>query len=153
MVVFAVGLATSLVAAAAALLTVAALVRPRGVSAGEVLRVCPDSVRLLANLSKDRRAGRAVRWRLLVALAYNAQPVVNVIPDFVPVIGLADNVVITAWALRSAIRKSGPAVVSSNWPGTRAGFALLCRLCQLKVPGGTDERGEESPASALPPVH
>ena len=71
-VVFAVGLATSLVAAAAALFIAAALVRPRGVSTGELLRVGPDSVRLLANLSRDRRSGRAVRWRVLVALAHNA---------------------------------------------------------------------------------
>ena len=49
-------------------------------------------VRLLASLAKDRRVSRAVRWRLLVALVYNAQPI-NIIPDFVPVIGLADNVV------------------------------------------------------------
>ena len=59
------------------------------------------------------------------------------IPGFVPVIGLADNVMVTAWALRSAIRKSGPDVVSSNWPGSQAGFTLLCRLCQLKIPDGT----------------
>jgi len=68
---------------------------------------------------------------------------VNVIPGFVPVIGLADNVMVTAWALRSAIRKSGPDVVSSNWPGSRAGFALLYRLCQLKTDPG--DRGPDGP--------
>jgi uncharacterized membrane protein YkvA (DUF1232 family) len=131
-VTLAVGLATSLVAAAAALLVAAVLARPRGISAIELLRLYPGLVRLLARLSKDRRIGRAVRWRLLVALAYNVQPI-NLIPDFVPVIGLADNIVVTAWAVRSAIRKSGPAVVLSNWCGSRAGFALLCRLCRLNV--------------------
>jgi uncharacterized membrane protein YkvA (DUF1232 family) len=70
--------------------------------------------------------------RLLVALVYNVQPV-NVIPDFVPVIGFADNVVVTAWALRSAIRKSGPAVLVGNWSGSRSSFALVCRLCQLRI--------------------
>jgi uncharacterized membrane protein YkvA (DUF1232 family) len=89
-------------------------------------------VRLLASLSKDRRVGRAVRWRLLVALAYNAQPV-NLIPDLVPVIGLGDNIVVTAWAVRSAIRKSGPAVMLCNWSASRAGFALLARLCRLNI--------------------
>jgi uncharacterized membrane protein YkvA (DUF1232 family) len=133
MVILAVGLATSLAAAAAALLVAAALARPRGVCAGDLLRVYPDVVRLLARLARDRRVGRAVRWRLVVALAYNAQPV-NLIPDFVPFIGLADNVVVTAWAVRSAIRKSGPAVVLSNWRGSQAGFALVCRLCRLDIP-------------------
>jgi uncharacterized membrane protein YkvA (DUF1232 family) len=87
---------------------------------------------LLASLSRDRRVGRAVRWRLLVALAYNAQPF-NVIPGFVPVIGFADNVVVTAWAVRSAIRTPGSAVVLRNWSGSRAGFAVVCRLCRLRI--------------------
>jgi uncharacterized membrane protein YkvA (DUF1232 family) len=125
-------LATSLVAAVAGLLIAAGLAAPRRLSAGELLRVYPDLVRLLARLSKDRRVGRAVRWRLLVALVYNAQPI-NLIPDFIPVIGLADNIAVTAWAVRSAIRKSGPAVLLSNWSGTRAGLDLLCRLCRLNI--------------------
>ena len=132
MVTLAVGLATSLLAAVAALVIAVAVARPRRISLGELLRVYPDLLRLLAGLSRDRRVGRAVRWRLLVALIYNAQPF-NVIPDFVPVIGFADNMVVTAWAVRSAIRRSGPAVVFSNWSGSRAGFALVCRLCRLKI--------------------
>ena len=143
MVALAVGLATSLAAAAGALLIAAALARPRGLSACDLLRVYPDLVRLLASLSRDRRVSRAVRWRLLVALVYNAQPF-NIIPDFVPVIGLADNVVVTAWAVRSAIRKSGPAVVRSNWSGSRSGFTLLCRLCRLN--GAAEETQTREPA-------
>jgi uncharacterized membrane protein YkvA (DUF1232 family) len=132
-VTLAVGLATSLLAAVAALLIAAALARPRGLSPGELLRVYPDLMRLLASLSRDRRVGRAVRWRLLFALVYNAQPFINVIPDFVPVIGFADNVVVTAWAVRSAIRTSGPAVVLSRWDGSQGGFILVCRLCRIKI--------------------
>ena len=139
MIIMVAGLATSLVMAAAALFIAAAVVRPRDLSASGLLRLYPDVVRLLMSLSKDRRVGRAVRWRLLVALAYNAQPV-NVIPDFVPVIGLTDNIVVTAWAVRSAVRKSGSAVVLSNWRGNWAGFVLLCRLCRLTVPGGGDTK-------------
>ena len=63
MATLAIGLATSLVAAAAALLVVAAFARPRGLALGELLRVYPDLVRLLAGLSRDRRVGRAASWR------------------------------------------------------------------------------------------
>jgi uncharacterized membrane protein YkvA (DUF1232 family) len=143
-VILTIGLATSLVAAVAALLIAAAFARPRELSLGELLRVYPDLVRLLASLSKDRRVGRAVRWRLLVALVYNAQPF-NVIPDFVPFIGFADNIVVTGWAVRSAVRTSGPAVVLSNWSGSRAGLTLVCRLCRLNIP---DE--EMGPAAGQP---
>jgi uncharacterized membrane protein YkvA (DUF1232 family) len=127
-----VGLATALAAAVAVMFIAAAVAAPRGMPVADLLRVYPDLARLLLSLSRDRRVARAVRWRLLVALAYNAQPI-NLIPDFIPVIGLADNVVITGWAVRSAIRKSGPDVVLSNWPGSEARFALVCRLCRLKV--------------------
>jgi uncharacterized membrane protein YkvA (DUF1232 family) len=140
----AIGLAMSLVAAVAALLIAAAVARPRGLSTCEVLRVYPGLVRLLASLSRDQRVGRAVRWRLLVALVYHAQPL-NLIPDFIPVIGFADNVVVTAWAVRSAIRKAGPAVVLSNWSGSRAGFALVCRLCRLRISHEEMESQELAP--------
>ena len=142
----AIGLATSLVAAVAALLVAAAVARPRGLSPGELIRVYPDLVRLLASLSRDRRVGRAVRWRLLVALVYNAQPF-NLIPDFIPVIGFADNMLVTAWAVRSAIRRAGPAVVLSNWSGSRAGFAVVCRLCRLRI---TAEEMEPRELAVMP---
>jgi uncharacterized membrane protein YkvA (DUF1232 family) len=127
-----IGLATAIAAAVAALGVAAALMAPRGMSAAELLLVYPQLVRLLVSLSKDKQVARQVRWRLLVALAYNAQPI-NLIPDFIPVIGLADNVVVIAWAVRSAIRKSGPEVVLRNWSGSPAGLSLLCRLCRIKV--------------------
>jgi uncharacterized membrane protein YkvA (DUF1232 family) len=125
-----IGLGSALLAAFAALFLAALIAAPRGMPAAALLRVYPDLVRLMIALSKDNRVGTSVRWRLLVAVAYNVQPL-NLIPDFVPVIGFADNLVVTGWAIRSAIRKSGADVVSSHWPGDWAGFALVCRLCRL----------------------
>jgi uncharacterized membrane protein YkvA (DUF1232 family) len=127
-----VSLATAFDAAIAVLLVVAVVAAPRDMPTADLWRVYPDLVRLLVSLSKDKRVARPVRWRLLVALAYNAQPI-NLIPDFIPVLGLVDNVVITAWAIRSAIRKSGAEIVLSHWRGSPASFSLLCRLCRLKA--------------------
>lgn len=127
-----VSLATAVGAAIAVLLVAAVVAAPRDMPAADLLRVYPDLVRLLVSLSKDKRVARPVRWRLLVALAYNAQPF-NLIPDFIPVIGLVDNVVITAWAIRGAIRTSGGDIVLSHWRGSPASFSLLCRLCRLKT--------------------
>ncbi len=127
-----VGLGSALLAGLAALFLAAFLAAPRGLPAAALLRVYPDLVRLLIALAKDPRVAASVRWRLLVAVAYNIQPL-NLIPDFIPVIGFADNMIVTAWAVRSAIRKSGPALVSSCWPGDPAGFQLVCRLCRLPV--------------------
>jgi uncharacterized membrane protein YkvA (DUF1232 family) len=127
-----VGLASALAAAFIILLVAAAVAAPRDMPATEVLRVYPDVLRLLIRLSRDPRVCRPVRWRLLIAVAYNVQPI-NLIPDFIPVVGMLDNVVVTAWAVRSAVRRSGPEVVFSLWRGSPAGFALLCRLCRISA--------------------
>ena len=62
-----------------------------------------------------------------VTTTLSAQPI-NLIPDFVPVIGFADNVVVTAWALRSTIRGVGREVVAQHWSGSQAGLAMVLRL-------------------------
>jgi uncharacterized membrane protein YkvA (DUF1232 family) len=90
----------------------------------------PNVLRLLRGLYRDPEVPRGVRVRVWIAIAYNIQPL-NLIPDFVPVIGFADNVVVTVWALRSAVRKAGADAVSRHWPGTADQFALLVRVARL----------------------
>lgn len=141
------GLASALAAAIAALFLAARIAAPRDMPRAALLRLYPDLLRLLVGLARDKRVGTPVRWRLMVALAYNAQPF-NLIPDFIPVVGLADNVIITAWAVRSAIRKSGADVVRSHWRGGPASFALVCRLCRLAVP--PEPRVGDESATAVP---
>jgi uncharacterized membrane protein YkvA (DUF1232 family) len=84
----------------------------------------------------DPEIPRSVRTRIWIAIAYNIQPI-NLIPDFIPVIGFADNIVVTAWALRSAVRKAGTDVVARHWPGTEEQFALLLQVARLAPPGET----------------
>ena len=93
-------------------------------------RLLADTVRLLKDLVADRSLPRGVRWRLGVAIAYAGQPF-NLIPDWIPVIGYADNVVVICWALRSVIRLAGPTAVEGHWRGTPASLTQLYRL--LKV--------------------
>jgi uncharacterized membrane protein YkvA (DUF1232 family) len=125
-----IGLGTALIAAMAGVIVASLIAAPRDMPRADLLRLYPDLVRLLVGLARDKRVAWPVRWRLIAALAYNAQPI-NLIPDFIPVVGLADNVVITAWAVRSAIRKSGTEIVLCHWPGSSASFALVRRLCRL----------------------
>jgi uncharacterized membrane protein YkvA (DUF1232 family) len=105
----------------------------KGGSAGQMVRLLPDTLRLLRDLARSRTLPRAARSRLYLALAYNAQPI-NLIPDFIPVLGLVDNAVITLWALRSAVRLAGRETVVSRWRGSPEALALLCRLARLDLP-------------------
>jgi uncharacterized membrane protein YkvA (DUF1232 family) len=72
-----------------------------------------------------------VRWRLRVALLYNVQPF-NLIPDFVPVVGFADNVAVILWALRGVLRVSGTAEIARQWPGTADGLEVLFGLLGMR---------------------
>ncbi|WP_208870795.1 YkvA family protein [Streptomyces aquilus] len=68
-------------------------------------------------------------------MAYLALPI-DLIPDFLPVIGYADDAIIVAFTLRSVVRRAGTDAVRAHWPGTHDGFAALARLTGL--PGAAD---------------
>ena len=79
-------------------------------------------------------------WDLLLGiaaallLAYLAFPI-DLIPDFIPVLGYADDAIIVAAVLRSVVRRAGIDSVRAHWPGTDDGFAAVARLTGLNRPG------------------
>ena len=101
--------------------------RPDDLGAREALRLLPDLVRLVRRLAADRSLPRGVRVRLWLLLAYLLSPI-DLVPDFVPVLGYADDVVVVAWALRSVVRRAGADALERHWPGQPAGLSLVTRL-------------------------
>jgi len=114
----------------AALIAALVIARPRGALLREALRLLPDLLRLLPRLAADRTLPRGVRVRLALLLAYLASPV-DLVPDFIPVVGYADDAIIVAAVLRSVAGHAGIAAVQRHWPGTSDGFAALCCLTGL----------------------
>ncbi|TDQ05666.1 YkvA family protein [Labedaea rhizosphaerae] len=125
-----VGLVGALLLAWVALIVVLVWLRPRGGLLREALRVLPDLLRLLRALATDRELPRGVRIRLGLLLAYLAMPI-DLIPDFIPVLGYADDAIIVTAVLRSVVRRTGVAKVRAHWPGSDDGFAALARLTGL----------------------
>ena len=103
------------------------LARPKGNLLAETLRLLPDLLRLLRRLAGDPEVPRTVRVRLWLLLGYLAIPL-DLVPDFVPVLGYADDAIVVALVLRSAVRRAGPSVIHRHWPGTDDGLAALARL-------------------------
>lgn len=97
----------------------------------DAARLVPDVVRLLRRLAADRTIARSVRIRLWMLLAYLISPI-DLIPDFIPVLGYADDAIIVAIALRSVTRRAGPEALERHWPGTPEGLATLLTLAGLE---------------------
>jgi uncharacterized membrane protein YkvA (DUF1232 family) len=106
------------------------IARPRGGLLREALRVLPDVLRLVRRLAADKSLPRGVRIRLGLLLAYLAVPI-DLIPDFIPVLGYADDAIIVTAVLRSVVRRAGVEAVRAHWPGTDDGFAAVARLTGL----------------------
>ena len=84
------------------------LSRPGEATAREALRLLPDLVRLLRRLAGDDTLPRAVRVWLWLGLGYLLLPI-DLVPDFVPVLGYADDAVVLALVLRAVVRRAGQA--------------------------------------------
>ena len=62
-------------------------------------------------------------------MAYLAIPI-DLIPDFVPVLGYADDAIIVVSVLRSVVRRVGIDQLRAHWTGTD-GFNALCKAAGL----------------------
>jgi uncharacterized membrane protein YkvA (DUF1232 family) len=129
-----VGVAVAVAASWMALVVALLVVRPKGNLMAEAIRLLPDLIRLLRRLAADRTLPRGIRIRLWLLFGYLALPI-DLIPDFIPLIGYADDAIIVAVVLRSVVRRAGLPAVQRHWPGTPDGFAALARLTGIAVPG------------------
>jgi uncharacterized membrane protein YkvA (DUF1232 family) len=98
--------------------------RPAGMTAGDVLRLIPDIVRLVRAIVTDPQTPRSVRWANVGLLVWLISPI-DLIPEFLPVFGSLDDVVVAVMVLRWTLRRIGPAEVERHWSGSPAGLALL----------------------------
>jgi len=123
-------LAVSLAAAWVALIAFLLVARPRGSLLEEAVRILPDTLRLLRRIAVDSSLPRGVRVRLWLLFAYLAFPI-DLVPDFIPVIGYADDAVLVGLVLRSVVQRAGPEALRRHWPGTPDGLAVLWRVARL----------------------
>ncbi len=90
-------------------------------------KVLPDLVRLMKGLSRDPRVPRGSKWLLGFAALWVVSPI-DLIPEFIPVFGPLDDVVVVALVLRHVLKKTGRAVAEEHWTGDPAIFERIMRL-------------------------
>jgi uncharacterized membrane protein YkvA (DUF1232 family) len=102
-------------------------IRPRDVGAVDVIRLIPDVIRLTRDLMLDRSAPRGVRVALVVLLGWLISPI-DLIPEFIPILGPLDDVIVAVVVLRYVRRRLGADELRRRWRGTDTGWALVERL-------------------------
>ena len=107
--------------------------RPRGVAAREIVRIVPDVVRLIRDLITDRTTPIDVRVVLVGLLVWIVSPI-DLIPEFIPVLGPLDDVVVAIVAMRFTRRRLGTERLRARWRGTADGLAMLERLIGTSEP-------------------
>ena len=121
------GIVVAVAALWVALLMIFTLLRPKGVPVREILAVVPDTVRLIRSVVTDGSAPADVRVVLVGLLAWIISPI-DLIPEFIPVLGPLDDVVVAVVAMRYARRRLGVDDLRSRWSGTPDGFSVLLRV-------------------------
>ena len=125
-----------LVAAWLALLLLLWLIRPRGVGALELARLVPDILRLVRDLLLDRSSPRSVRVALGILLVWLISPI-DLVPDFIPILGPVDDVIVAVVILRFVRRRLGEAEMRRHWRGGDEGWRVVERLVAGRTGRGT----------------
>ena len=121
------GIAAGLFATWAAFVTLLWLLRPRHLLLVELVSVVPDVLRFVRDLLTDRAVPRRARLALVVLLAWLVSPI-DLIPEFIPVLGPLDDVVVAVLVLRYVRRTIGIDGLRAHWRGTESGFELLTSI-------------------------
>ncbi len=87
----------------------------------------PDCVRLIRRLLAHPSTTTAQRVTLLAVLAYLALPF-DLIPDFVPVVGVLDDAILVSLALRWLLATHPEAEIRASWPGPESSLRLVLRV-------------------------
>ena len=97
----------------------------------------PSLVKLLGGLMRDARVRLLDRGLLVAVILYVVSPI-DLIPDFLGILGISDDLFLLAVVLRRLLLGAGDQVVESHWSGSRAELDRLM--------GAVEELGALVPA-------
>ena len=109
-----------------AALVLVLIVAGRRSHAVALMRFIPDCVVLLKRLIGDERVPRRSKIVLGALVGYLLLPI-DLVPDFIPVAGQLDDVLVAALALRASLRSSGTDLIAELWPGPPESLDLVIR--------------------------
>jgi uncharacterized membrane protein YkvA (DUF1232 family) len=95
--------------------------------AKELAAFIPDCAMLVRRLLADSRVPRRAKLMLISLFVYIASPI-DLIPDFIPVVGQLDDTILAAAVLAYVVRTAGRDVVEELWTGSERGLRIVLAL-------------------------
>jgi len=115
------------------------VIGPDGDRSGEARRMLkeavlalPNLVKLVGRLIRDPRVPARSKAFALLAAGYVLSPV-DLIPDFIPLLGQSDDALVVILALHRLIRSVGEDVVLELWDGSQDILAIVENVVDLAV--------------------
>ncbi len=96
-------------------------------TARALIGLVPNLLLLFKDLIRDPRVPRGAKLWLGFGALWLASPI-DLLPEFLPVIGPLDDAIVAAAILRHLVRKAGPEVVAEHWRGDEATLQRILRL-------------------------
>jgi uncharacterized membrane protein YkvA (DUF1232 family) len=93
-------------------------------------RLVPQFVKLIGRLMKDQRVPARQKAILVVVGAYLVSPI-DVVPDFIPGIGVLDDLVIAAFALDQILNRVPEECVREHWDGDEDILAVVREVLDI----------------------
>jgi uncharacterized membrane protein YkvA (DUF1232 family) len=87
----------------------------------------PDCAVLFKRLLQDERVPRTAKAVLALVIPYLLSPI-DLIPDFIPVLGQLDDALIVVAVFGYVARRAGRQVVAELWPGSEHGLRVVLGL-------------------------
>lgn len=99
-----------------AMLVLGLMIAGKRVAAKELATLIPNLLLLFKDLMKDPRVPRSAKVWLLIGALWLASPI-DLLPEFLPVIGPLDDAIVAALILRHLARRAGTEVIRTHWRG------------------------------------
>jgi uncharacterized membrane protein YkvA (DUF1232 family) len=103
----------------------------RRLAARELAALLPNLVRMCRTLLGDPRVPRGSKVVVGLAVIWFASPI-DLVPEFIPVLGPLDDAVLAALVLRHLVKRAGREAVAEAWPGDPATLERMLRLARVR---------------------
>ena len=111
-------------------LVAALIISGRHVAAKELALLVPNLVLLFKDLLRDPGVPRGPKIALAIGVVWLISPI-DLLPEFLPVLGPLDDAVVAALVLRYLVKRAGAEVVRSHWRGDPDTLERILRAARI----------------------